>query len=254
MWLEDEQKELLARFVEAHRNTPHELRGKFITVETMGDPQATFIHSRARNVRFRGSSADAEVLAQAGFLGQSYGSGGSPLFFVLPDGIQFYETMRRDVTAVETVENEIRRFLSASEFRESHGAAAAKWNQAASLLWSADSQQQLTTIGHLCREALQEFAASLATQHHVDVSHIEAAKTVARLKAIVATRTASLETSKGVSALLDAMISFWGAASDLVQRQEHGAQREGTALAWEDARRVVFQSCVVMYEVNHALA
>jgi hypothetical protein len=39
----------------------------------------------------------------------------------------------------------------------------------------------------------------------------------------------------------------------LVQRQEHGAQKEVTPLTWEDARRVVFQTCVVMYEINRAL-
>lgn len=254
IWLEKEQGELLARFVEAHRNTPHELRGKFIAAETKGEPQATFIHSRAANVRFQGSLGDAEVLARLGFLGQSFGSRGSPLFFVLPAGVQFYERMRREADPAEIVEDETRRFLSASKFRDRHGVAAAKWNQAASLLWSADSQKQLTTIGHLCREALQAFADSLASEHQVDVSHIERAKTVARLKAIVASRSAAGELGKSKSALLDAMVAYWGTVSDLVQRQEHDAQREGVNLVWEDARRVVFQTCVVMYEVSHALA
>jgi hypothetical protein len=100
----------------------------------------------------------------------------------------------------------------------------------------------------LCREALQEFAASLADLKRVDVSNIEPAKTVSRLKAVLAGRAATLGTSE--AAFLEALVSYWGTVSDLVQRQEHGAQRERGPLVWEDARRVVFQSCVLMYEVT----
>jgi len=56
-----------------------------------------------------------------------------------------------------------------------------------------------------------------------------------------------------VSAFLDALLVYWGTACDLVQRQEHGSQREGAPLTWEDARRVVFQTMLVMYEVGRAV-
>ncbi len=251
MLLEDEQKELLAKFVEAHRNAPREARGQFIAVEYLGSTQATFIHSMVQGLQFQGSLGDAHVLAQAGFLRPSWGSGRSPLFYVLPRGIEFYEEMMTSSPAIDAVEKEIRRFLSASEFKESHSAALAKWEQSAALLWAADSAEQLTTIGHLCREALQEFAASLARQHGVDVSNIEAAKTVARLKVVLAARTLKLGTTE--AAFLEALISYWGTVSDLVQRQEHGLQRERGPLVWEDGRRIVFQICVLMYEVSRSL-
>jgi hypothetical protein len=66
--------------------------------------------------------------------------------------------------------------LEASEFRRHHAVAHAKLERALTLLWASDSVQQLTTIGHLCREAMQEFATSLAAQHHVDVSPHRACK------------------------------------------------------------------------------
>lgn len=248
MWLEDEQKELLAKFVEAHRNASRELRGVFLVVQTMDKPQATFLHSRVKALRFEGSLGDAEVLAQSGLLRLSYNSQGSPLFYVQPQGIQFYEEMKGSSPALQTLEDELRHFIGAREFQESHPAAFAKWEQAASLLWEADSAQQLSTIGHLCREALQEFAASLADLERVDVSTIEPAKTVSRLKAVLAGRAATLGTTE--AAFLEALVSYWVTVSDLVQRQEHGAQRERGPLVWEDARRVVFQSCVLMYEVT----
>ncbi len=42
--------------------------------------------------------------------------------------------------------------------------------------------------------------------------------------------------------------------SGLVQRQEHGGQKEGAALRWEDARRVACQTAVVMFEIDRSLA
>jgi hypothetical protein len=53
---------------------------------------------------------------------------------------------------------------------------------------------------------------------------------------------------------LVALLAYWGTVSDLVQRQEHGAQKEGGPLVWEDGRRVVFQTAIVMFEVDRALS
>lgn len=252
MQLEDEQIALLKRFVEAHRDVPQESRGEFIADEPFGADQATFIHSRKPDVRFYGSLADANVLADAGFLKRSIDHRGTALYYyVLPKAIAQYAEAKRSRPAANVVEAEVRGFLSAPEFAKVHGPALAKWEQAASVLWASDSSQQLTTIGHLCREALQAFAASFAQHHRVEVSHIGSEKTVARLKAVLAARAGDVRTT--ASEFLDALIAYWGTVSDLVQRQEHGSQREKTDLSWEDARRVVFQTCVVMYEVHRAV-
>jgi len=40
---------------------------------------------------------------------------------------------------------------------------------------------------------------------------------------------------------------------NLAQRQEHGGQKEGEPLVWEDARRVVLHRAVVMIEVARTL-
>jgi hypothetical protein len=251
MMLEEEQEELLARFVEAHRSAPRDARSHFIATESMGSTQATFIHGRVHGVHFEGSRADAEVLADAGFLRLTFGSRGDPLFYVTPEGIARYEARMAGSSPVAAVESRIREYLSQAALKKTHSAALAKWEQAEQLLWAADSAQQFTTVGHLCREALQEFAASIATQHRVDVSNIDPAKTVSRLRAVVAARANELGTTE--KAFLDALIAYWGTLSDLIQRQEHGALREGEVLVWEDGRRVVFQTCVVMYEVSRTL-
>jgi hypothetical protein len=55
-------------------------------------------------------------------------------------------------------------------------------------------------------------------------------------------------------ACLDALLVYWGTVIDLIQREEHGGQKEGTPLVWEDGRRVVFQLAVVMFEIDRSLA
>jgi len=92
MQLEDEQLELLAKFVEAHRSSPTESRGSFIASQAHSEPQATFVHSRVNGLTFQGSISDAEVLADLGFLRKSYGAHDQDVFTVLPQGIAAYET------------------------------------------------------------------------------------------------------------------------------------------------------------------
>jgi hypothetical protein len=56
-----------------------------------------------------------------------------------------------------------------------------------------------------------------------------------------------------VPLFLDALIAYWRAVSNLVQRQEHGVQKAGSQLVFEDGRRVIFQTAIVMFEVDRAL-
>jgi hypothetical protein len=124
--------------------------------------------------------------------------------------------------------------------------------QAESLLWECDSREQLTAIGHFCREALQEFATALADEHQPADVDKDIQHTVARIKAVLGLRRGDL--GKTEKQFLDALITYWGTVSDLSQRQEHGAQKEGELLIWEDSRRVVFQTAIVMFEVDRSLS
>ena len=71
------------------------------------------------------------------------------------------------------------------------------------------------------------------------------------VKAVIAHRKASLGDAS--SAFLEALVEYWGTVIDLTQRQEHGAQKEGSPLTWDDGRRVVFQTACVMFELDRAL-
>lgn len=249
--LEDEQKDLLAKFVEAHRKAPRDARGHFIVIESHSEPQATFLHSRAPGIQFEGALSDAEVLARFGLLQQGW-SGRTQTFLVLPAAIELYEQMRCAAPATKVIEDEIRRYLDDQGFTRRHPTAFAQSEQAAALLWAADSARQYTTIGHLCREAIQAFAGSLAKACKVELAERDPTKTVKRLREIVAAQQRERIGEKEAS-FLDAVVGYWVTVLDLVQRQEHGAQREGKPLAWEDARRVVFQTLIVMFELDRAV-
>jgi hypothetical protein len=141
--------------------------------------------------------------------------------------------------------------LDADALQRSYPEAHRKWADAAERLSRSDSQQQLTTIGHLCREAIQEFATALVEQHRPPGVDQDKAHDINRIQAVLDQHRSALGTT---AALLDAFVSYWRAVSGLVQRQEHGAQKEGRPLVWEDGRRVVFQTAVVMFEIDRALS
>lgn len=137
----------------------------------------------------------------------------------------------------------------ADEFRRRHPRAIEKWESAERALWSSDSQTKLTSIGHMCREALQAFATeSLGLVGDPDADP-DVQHPVSRMRTVINGRTQS----EALRHLSDALLAYWGAFNDVVQRQEHGAAKEGEGISWEDGRRVVFQTLVVMHEVDRTM-
>lgn len=246
--LEPEQEALLITMVEIHRQVPREARGPFFLLQTMAGSR--IIHSGLRNGwEAEASKSDLDMLARYGLL--AYERGKTPKYSVTPEGIGYYEALKAERAGrFEQVESEVTRYLDSEGFHRRHPRALALWSQADTSLWGSDSQKQLTTIGHVIREAMQAFATELVAQLGVEAG-ADPAHDVARIRAVLADRKAQLGDTH--AAMLDALLAYWGTVSDLAQRQEHGAQREGEALSWEDARRLVFQSAVVMYEVDRSV-
>jgi hypothetical protein len=144
----------------------------------------------------------------------------------------------------------MRRLLDARPTAGPYAAAFDKWAQAESLLWTADdTRDQLTTIGHLCREAMQHFAAAFAAETGAAVD-ANPANTVRNVRAGLTQLKGRLP--KALTAMLDALLTYWGTIDDLVQRQEHGALKEGEPIGREDARVVVMQTAIVMHELRRA--
>jgi hypothetical protein len=126
-----------------------------------------------------------------------------------------------------------------------------RWQEAANILWSDSSADELTTIGHNTREAVQEFATALVDHTALEGAHGNPAHTVARPRAVIDASRDRLGDAR--HDFLDALLVYWGEVNDLLKRQEHGGQKEGEPLSWEDGRRAVFQTAIVMYEIHRAI-
>lgn len=243
--LDGYQRKALVTMVEASRRVPEDVRPSFFYQHAFPDPHPTVKHPGLREA-FHLSKGDIEVLSRAGLVihrRQIHGCGNidlTPAAFALYEKIQL-----QDGSPVTRLQEEIRAFLDAGAFRKRFSRAHDAWSKAAELLWAADhSTSQLSTIGHLCREAMQEFAAVLASAPQPPAPDPERTQTVARIRASLGAVRSSSD-----RAFLDALLTYWGTVSDLVQRQEHAGAKDGATLTWDDARRVVFQTALVMYEI-----
>lgn len=198
--------------------------------------------------------ADVVTLVDAGLVQitnyHSHGSGFG--FFVPPRGFQFYEELKQHASEpAGQIESDTIRYLNDDRFRDYYPDAYAFWKEASDLLWGADSDRELSTIGHKCREAVQAFATALLEREGITEVTSDATKTRDRLSGVLIRRHDSVGEKTRV--LLDRLFEFWIAACDFVQRQEHAGQREKERLRWEDGRRVVFQTAVVMFEIDRTL-
>jgi len=252
LYLEKEQEELLFSLVEAARSVRREQRQKFYASQELGKQLAVVQHLGLPGGSIDAYIGDIEILGRLLLLNVSHEEFGL-CFDVAPRGFQYYEQLKNlSGQSPKRVEDSLRNYFDTLRFQKMYSQAYQKWSEAESLLWGSDSQQQLTTIGHICREAMQEFVASCVECFNPPGVDPDKAHTISRLKAVLNHCTQKF--GKTEQSFLDALITYWDEVSELVQRQEHGAQKEGQQLIWEDGRRVVFQTAVVMFEVDRALS
>src|SRR6266508_1694463 len=248
--LQPEQEELLVALVEATRNLPRGQRERFMFAPTLDS--STIQHPGLPGREVPAYGGDIDILSNEGLLNVTWGQH-TRFFDVTPRGFAVYEVIKqRSGVPVRQLEEDLMRYLDGEVFAKAYPEAHRKWSEAAEKLWSSDSEQQLTTIGHLCREAMQEFATALVERHKAAGRGSGQAHDVARIRVVLNQHAAKLGTT--VAPFLDALLAYWGTVSDLVQRQEHGGQKEGRPLVWEDGRRVVFQTAVLMFEIDRALS
>jgi hypothetical protein len=242
-FLEPEQLALFEELLEAWRSVPREQRHPFMFVRTLG---AEIVQGNGINRTV--PDGDMDVLSAEGLLAFR-----GDTFTISPRTVALYrEWKANQVEPTADIEEQIHRYLDRERFCERYPEAYRRWKEAAVLLWGEDSTQELSTIGHKCREAVQEFATALLTLHELTDANPDKAKTRERFSTVVNARRPVIGAAK--SDLLDALFDYWKAAGEqLVQRQEHAGQREGEPLTWEDGRRVVFQTAVLMFEVDRTL-
>lgn len=252
MHLDPEQEDALSVLVEAARNLPKKRRTPFLCFHVDGEVNLIVQHGGLHGGHSLLYPGDFEVLRRANLISVQAVSTHVWEFDILPTGFAYYKNMKeRSDGPIEVAESNVKKYLNGDRIGTTYPAAHQKLKNANNLLWQSDSEQQLTTIGHLCREALQEFATVLVVEHKPPNVDDDKARTISRLRAVIGSCRERL--GKAKTAHLDALLVYWGTVSDLVQRQEHGDQKEGESLVWDDGSRVVFQTAMVMYEIDRTL-
>jgi hypothetical protein len=246
--LSPQQRELFAQLVEAARSLPNNERRPFFAMATAASYNLMLMHPGLPKQRSEIYPTDLEEFRDLGLVRVKPLSQGGCEFDLTARADGAYRDIRMaSGDPLERAEDAERRLLNDSGFSQRHTAAYGKWTQAEQLLWGPDKAEHLTTIGHLCREATQEFATSLLRMVRAPDAPTDAAKTQARVQAVLQALPTSSETELQ---FLIALLSYLAAVTDLVQRQEHGAIKEGEKLNWDDARRVVLQTLLVLVEVD----
>ena len=249
---EKEQEQLFCTIVEAARNVPRENRQEFLIVRT--DAGGDYLqHPGLPGGEIKFYSPDLKILSEYGLISiTGTNRYGIARIDVHPRGYLYYKYLKeRSGEPVEHIEEAVRRYIDAHDFQKEYPKAYEKWAEAENLLWKTDTSKQLTTIGHKCRETIQEFMDILYTQIKPPGEQIPKKSTKARLEKIIEARTKQL--GKTERKFLNLLYNFWDVVNDLVQKQVHEAQREKVQLVWKDARRVVFQTMMLMYEVSQSL-
>jgi hypothetical protein len=248
--LEESQVALLADLVEAARKALPD-RQNFVAFHLMSADPRWPVNHRALGSGYLVYPQDLIVLERGGLLHIDRHPSSMWEFFILPAGYAHYRSLKQAQGApIERLEAAIRGWLDSERFQQHHPVAYRKWALAEERLLEANAEEHLTAIGLYCRDAVQEFVSGLIAQHEPANVDPDPAHDVARLRAVL--RTRNLGTT--LVPFLEALIAYWGTVSDLIQRQVHGAQKEGERLGIEDGRRVVYQTLNLMYEVDRALA
>ena len=224
-----------------------------MVLQFSGFTHARFLHPPSTK-GMEAYMGDIDLLADAKLIRISrQGEQFKRIFDVTPLGFEYYRQITEQTTEpISRVEASIKGYLDADDFKLRYPEAYDKWSKAESIVWNDNSEQQLTVIGHLCREALQEFTNKLVERIRPPEIDENRDHTVNRIRAVLAQQGNQLGTTE--RPFLDALVRYWRTVSDIVQRQEHGSQREVSLLTGEDGRRVVFQTAVVMFEIDRALA
>lgn len=243
--LSDVQDELLTKLVEATRRQPRGERQPFHLARSASSHNYIVIHPGMPPNDPGAYPADIDLLISAGMLLRQY-HGNHMSVDITPAGFSRYASLQCTRTSMpHIVEQPVRQMLESAAFERTYPSAFAKVREAANLAPAAEAASQWTVIGHLCREAIQAFGAELVERHKVTAS-TNPANVIDRIRAVL--RAKNIDGTRG--AFADALLAYWGTVVDLVQRQEHGATKIGKSLRPSDARRVVFQTAMVMYEVS----
>jgi hypothetical protein len=162
----------------------------------------------------------------------------------------FAEALRDSADRFNAIERDVTGYLRGDLIAARYPKTYKRWLRAEQQLVSGKSED-LTIVGHTAREVLQIFGTELVELHTPVGAPPDPTKTVARVRAVLDLHKQTLGATR--TELLDALLTYWGTVSDLAQRLEHAAQKEGEPISREDARQLVYLTAQVVFEIDRSL-
>jgi len=219
----------------------------FIRVDKRAGANLIFTGEGSRR-QFQGLDGSAvEDLVAWGLLHVGYSSRGTPNYRVTGEALRFYRwLMQNEGSAVEQVEETVRRVVLGSTYAEVHPGAAHHVHEAFELLWSGRTSDQIVSeIGDHLRKALMD-----ATTDAVgSTSEGGQERPIERLRR----HMAGLSLPSREADVVSQIVELARAALRLDHRLNHIRDEvdlgEPAAL-WEELRRAAFVTALVCYELD----
>lgn len=179
-------------------------------------------------------------------------AGGIVFVSLTAEAYVYYEAQRRARQPAEELAAQVRDYVDATAIAV-YPDAATRLDEAAELLWSARRDSDVTPIGFKCREAMQFFAQSYYARFYPRAADepMPKEKTANLVYAVLA----HLRQARGQrdTDFNLALYEFWQRLIGIDQKVVHGSDVAERPLTWEDGRRVVMYSYLVIGEL-HLLA
>jgi hypothetical protein len=215
-----------------------------------------------RSLALLESDLDGEIDVRRAFSGDRGGSVAQltlPKRLREPDGGPLAHPVHVD--DFDRIEDYLRAYLEDERFRSVHPLACGRWVVAWEMLWCADSRAKVIAVGHRSRDAMQAFASSLVEQSippALDPGWPEVLTDGPRradpLEGLLTILDACRhELGEERHALLCELAGGWRALLEAVQCHEHRPQAGDVRLRWEDGRRLVLFTALVMVETDRSL-
>ena len=160
------------------------------------------------------------------------------------------------------IEDYLRAYLEDQRFRSAHPLACGRWIVAWEMLWCADSRAKVIAVGRRAADAMQAFSLSMHERcmpltmdsHWPDVL-ADGSQRPEPLDSLASITDAYGEQlGPGRSQLLQELFERWRALSEKLRRHEQGSQPPDQRLRWEDGRRLVLFTALVIVEFDRSFA
>ncbi|HWX98154.1 MAG TPA: hypothetical protein VNZ01_15030 [Solirubrobacteraceae bacterium] len=166
------------------------------------------------------------------------------------------------VADFQRIDEYLRAYIEDERFRSTHPLAYGRWLVAWEMLWCADSRAKLIAVARRAPDAMRAFASSLlehCTPLAMDPDWPDLLADDSRrpdplddLKSVTDAYREQLGAER--SQLLLGLLDRWLALLQNVRRHEQGSPRPPERLRWEDGRRLVLFTALVMVEFDRSFS